>query len=1061
MRNITKYIYNTLFIIGIFFLFNPFTLFSQCQQPVLLNSWTSQGGTWNLSPDNLSVLQTVNGGDVYYLSPNNYINVILTGNLKTTDNDNDIMGFVFGVEGTIGTAPYHCYRFQWDEGGDGNGMYIKELSQTGTNTTYSNPGNYWTRNFTHNFSITYTSTFFEVYVDGNLKTHIDGCFNPGKFGFYNHSQAQVTYSNFTVKPVAEFLVNDSVCFGEPVIPRIFCNNNTAHNYSSITWYLGDGTIVNDSVKLSHTYQFPGTYPVKLVIQDAFGCIDSVTKQVVVSPVPIANFSSSSVCFNVATAFTDSSSINPGAFITQWKWDFNTDGATDNTTQHPTHTYSDNCGSIDAKLVVISDHGCKDSIEKSVTVHCLPDANYTVNTVCKEETTQFTDASTGNINTWKWNLGDAGATDTAQSATHIYSNCGVFDCKLVVTTANGCKDSITKPVTVHCKPNAAFSAADVCFGESVIFSDSSSVSSGNITAWSWDFDNNSADPAMQNPDYIYNNHGAYNVRLIVTTDNSCKDTIINTVVVHPLPIAQFSLESVCLTDTTFYIDQSTVPTIPTNDNIASWNWNFGDSTTQVTTQNTSHIYAAAGSYNVELKVVSSFGCKDSITKTAIINPKPQVNFTANDSIGCGELCVNFQDLSTILTGNNTAWDWSYGNSNPNGTTQNPGNCYTNGNPTTQYTVSLTVTSDSGCVSSLTKNNYIQVSPNPTAAFSFQNVCDGDNTPFTYLSSIPSPESITQIIWNYGDGQSDNNVQNHTHQYAGAGSYTVKLKVVSSYSCSDSISKTITVNPNPVVTFTSNDTAGCSPLCTSFINTSSVPGGGVSGWQWNMGDGSPDNTSQDVSHCYANTSAIPVSFSPTLTVTSDSGCVSVLTKNNYITAYPMPIAAFIADPVSVSIANPVITITNTSSGAPIASYNWNMGDNTTSTLQTPAPYTYPDTGTYTITLITTSEYGCESTTAHSITIEQDFMLYIPNSFSPNGDGTNDVFIPQGMFVNNFHMEIYDRWGNLIFITDDITQPWTGIANYGTAIAQPDVYIYSVTAKDFKDKQRSFKGTVTLIK
>ena len=85
------------------------------------------------------------------------------------------MGFVFGVEGTIGTAPFHFYRFQWDQGGLGNGMFINEISQTGTINLYSDPGNFWTRGFNHNFSIVYKSTYIEVYVDGNFKTKILGC----------------------------------------------------------------------------------------------------------------------------------------------------------------------------------------------------------------------------------------------------------------------------------------------------------------------------------------------------------------------------------------------------------------------------------------------------------------------------------------------------------------------------------------------------------------------------------------------------------------------------------------------------------------------------------------------------------------------------------------------------------------------------------------------------------------------------------------------------------------------------------------------------------------------
>ena len=96
-----------------------------------------------------------------------------------------------------------------------------------------------------------------------------------------------------------------------------------------------------------------------------------------------------------------------------------------------------------------------------------------------------------------------------------------------------------------------------------------------------------------------------------------------------------------------------------------------------------------------------------------------------------------------------------------------------------------------------------------------------------------------------------------------------------------------------------------------------------------------------------------------------------------------------------------------------------------------------------------------------IEPDFMFYIPNAFTPDGDGINDSFIGQGMFVNEFEMLIFDRWGNLIYKTDDITKPWDGKANSGNESAQMDVYIYLIKVTDFKLTKHSYRGTVTLVK
>ncbi len=202
-----------------------------------------------------------------------------------------------------------------------------------------------------------------------------------------------------------------------------------------------------------------------------------------------------------------------------------------------------------------------------------------------------------------------------------------------------------------------------------------------------------------------------------------------------------------------------------------------------------------------------------------------------------------------------------------------------------------------------------------------------------------------------------------------------------------------------------------------------------------------------------------YSTTLKVTSDSGCISVLTKTNYITVYPKPAAYFIAQPTSVSIINPVITITDLSSG--VNFWNWNFGDNDSSLLAVPVSHEYADTGTYTIILTATTQYGCMDTASQSITIEPDFVFYVPNSFTPNEDGLNDTFSGKGIFILTYQMMIFDRWGNLIFFTDDYTRPWDGKANHGSQLAQRDVYVYDIKLTDIKGLEHAYRGTVTLIR
>jgi gliding motility-associated-like protein len=265
----------------------------------------------------------------------------------------------------------------------------------------------------------------------------------------------------------------------------------------------------------------------------------------------------------------------------------------------------------------------------------------------------------------------------------------------------------------------------------------------------------------------------------------------------------------------------------------------------------------------------------------------------------------------------------------------------------------------------------------------------------------------------------------------------------------------------VNFKANDTIGCTPVCVSFQDLSTIATGGQNThWAWIVGDGSPVNSSENFDHCYTNTSVFSAAhYSVILTVTSDSGCVSSATKNNYITVFPNPDAIFTVDPQTASIINPVIDINDLSTGA--TAWKWNFGDTATSYNANPLSHTYADTGTYIIRLITSTTYGCYDTAYQTVIIDPDFEFYIPNAFTPNGDGKNDTFTGKGIFIKEYEMMIFDRWGNLIFYTDDLNKPWDGRANHGADMAQRDVYVYVVNLTDIKNKKHNYKGTVTLVR
>ncbi len=694
----------------------------------------------------------------------------------------------------------------------------------------------------------------------------------------------------------------------------------------------------------------------------------------------------------------------------------------------------------------------------IHVYDIPAAAFTNTSVCNTNATQFTNGSSiasGTISNWSWNFGDGSPVNNNQSVIggHTYTNAGSYNASLIVSNFAGCADTITKLVKVYYNPIAGFTYSDVCLGDTMHFTNTSSVDTSTaIASYLWVFGDGSASSGLKNPDHYYSASSTYNVTLVTTTANGCSGVANNTVKVFDHPVSAFSLYNICLSDSALITNSSVNPLMGT---IAGWSWNFGDGTPlNSAVWSPSHYYSAPGNYQVTLITLSSnLSCPDTLNDTITIFPMPAADFISNEV--CLNQVMNFNDSSTVSSGNITAWSWDFGDGSPIITVQNPNHTYSS--PGT-YLVSLIASTNNSCKDTITKNAVVH--PLPDAQFSTANVCDGISVQFHDLSGILQTDTIQSWTWDFGDGSQVNTNNNTSHLYASEGSYAVRLLIISNFGCVDSIAETSIVNPNPIVNFTGNDTAGCEPLCISFQDFSSVVTGGNAQWLWNFGDGSPAGTSQNIQHCYTNDLVFaPFALTVSLVVASDSGCVSSISKNNYITVYPNPIAHFTVQPSTASIINPIIALTDLSTGTNF--WNWNFGDLDSAYLHNPAPHTYSDTGTYTITLITSTIYNCTDTAVQTIIIEPDFIFYIPNAFSPNDDGVNDTFSGKGLFISKFEMMIFDRWGNLIFFSDDINKPWDGKANHGTEAAQGDVYVYSFKVIDFKMIKHNYKGIVTLVR
>ncbi|MBL0104167.1 MAG: gliding motility-associated C-terminal domain-containing protein [Bacteroidetes bacterium] len=209
---------------------------------------------------------------------------------------------------------------------------------------------------------------------------------------------------------------------------------------------------------------------------------------------------------------------------------------------------------------------------------------------------------------------------------------------------------------------------------------------------------------------------------------------------------------------------------------------------------------------------------------------------------------------------------------------------------------------------------------------------------------------------------------------------------------------------------------------------------------------------------HTYTVPVSYDIALSLTGPDGCRATQVIQDVVTVYGYPAADFIQSSATVSVFDPSITFTDISNNA--VTWNWDFGDGTTDTLQSPV-HVYPDSGTYHIRLIVTSPGGCIDTTYGVLYVEQEFTFYAPNAFTPNGDGVNDGFVANGIGWAKYEMWILDRWGKEIYHSTDRTNPWDGSFYANDRHCQNDVYEYVIKVDDFRGDVHKYIGHVTLVR
>jgi gliding motility-associated-like protein len=527
-----------------------------------------------------------------------------------------------------------------------------------------------------------------------------------------------------------------------------------------------------------------------------------------------------------------------------------------------------------------------------------------------------------------------------------------------------------------------------------------------------------------------------------TPEGC-DSVLTTVLAHhPSPVAAIDANDVCLDELLTIGDTSTL----SSGSIEGWQWDLGNGSSSTQQQPPPQTYDSAGFYMIGLTVWTDNGCTDTAETSIVVSPLPNMDFSA-DSVCLGVPTV-FNDHSTVDQGNITGWEWSIDGSVSND--PDPEHTYTAHGT---FDVSLTVFTDIGCSGEMTTD--VTVHPLPEPVFTSGSVCQGLETSFTNTSTISSG-AIATYQWDFGD-QASSAQFDPAHTYSAAGIYTATLTAVSDEGCEAMVAEDVEVYPLPEVNFSISPQSGCEPLSASFTDQSTIAAGyNLGNWQWDFGDG---NIARDPVH--TNNFLNAGTYDVTLTVTSANGCITSATQANAVTVHPMPEPLFFASPQPTDMFDPNIAFTDSSvvSNGSIVSWHWSFGDGMDTLDQHPT-HTYLSEGTYPVQLTVQTDQGCENTFDDEMSIQPVFTIYVPNAFTPNEDGTNEVFRAYGEGIRTYELLVFNRWGEQIFASYSIGHGWNGLKNNAGLASPQGIYSYKITLTSiFSTTVYQYKGFVSL--
>ncbi len=435
-----------------------------------------------------------------------------------------------------------------------------------------------------------------------------------------------------------------------------------------------------------------------------------------------------------------------------------------------------------------------------------------------------------------------------------------------------------------------------------------------------------------------------------------------------------------------------------------------------------------------------GCVNTATLTVNVNPNPAVNVSASPSV----ICIGNSAVLTATGANTYTWTPSATLSSSTGST-------VTANPIVTTTYTVTGTTMGGCTSSST----VTVTVNPVLSLTViggAEICYGSSVNLTAIASGGNGGPYF-YNWSPATGLNITNAATVIASPTVTTTYTVSV----SDNCGTPMRTeqvTVIVHPLPEVSFAADTLSGCVPVTVNFTNTSPTS----FACAWDFGDGYFSNDCNP-QHTFNQVGTYPVS----LTITDAFGCVNTQGGMN-INVYPYPVADFTMGPQPTTIALPLISFNGAASSSDVVSWTWNI-NNWDTLIGKQVQYAFSDTGSFPVTLYVVNQFGCEDSIIKDVVIFGDFTIYIPNAFSPNGDGKNETWGPEGIGIGtkpgDYQLFIFNRWGELIYYSEEFVKKWNGIPMGTSDIAQQDSYVYKIIVKDYLGESHEYVGHFTLIK